>query len=417
MTGQSSDNIPVLRPDLPLEGRGKLQPQADETTRRLYGDVKPDLVKIETERARGSGFFVDENGRVVTDAHCVQDAREVQVRTAGGDFYRARIEKLDDINDLAVLRLEDGKTPAGEKPVSLGASRQLRPDQPVYALGNPLGLDQVYISPGYFRRRETLGQLITADGGKDEITLEKTLEQMTPLERREAQQVLNRTLIHGRVHIEPGNSGGPLIDAQGNVVGVSDLLNSQDHSLAYFTPVEKVRDLLNQTDPRFSFSYTRMGADWAEDYKNLWRQEPLAAGLYTGLAGGAGGLLVSRLPRLASAAMVYYGATHLASDYDHWRGSHNSTDSWKFGLSSVSDLAITAGGVAGLFAGTRTTGLAVMGAGLLARLGTDFIPNRLVLTDIRRTARNDYRPPESLDHLLGSSQPTGDALKRLNTGH
>lgn len=418
MVGQSSDRIPVLRPDMPLHTNSKLQPEADETTRKLYQDVAPGVVKVETNKGRGTGFFVDQDGRVVTDAHVVQDSQDVEVRLGNGERYHARIEKLDDINDLAVLRLEGGKTPGGQNVLGLGTSDQLKPDQPIYALGNALGLDQVYISPGYFRDKETNRQFIQNLGDDETKDLKKALKRMTPLESKEALDVLNRPLIHGRVHIDHGNSGGPLVDAQGKVIGVSDLIEPEKKSLAYFTPVEKVRDLLNRKDPKFAFSYTHMGADWAEAYKRRWEKVPPLAALETGFAGFAGYTIASKLPRVTSGAMCYYGFSHLYSDYDHWRGSHDSKDSWKYGLSAVSDLAITAGGVAGLFAKTRTFGLLGMGVGLAAHLGTDFIPNRLVLTDIRRTAKNDYRPPENLDHILGDSMQfhtITDKLKRL--GH
>src|SRR5260221_8288760 len=98
VAGDPIQDIHVLRPDRDLQNAANLQPKADPLTAKLYEAALPGIVKIETEKARGTGFFVDKDGRVVTDAHCVQGAVEASVITEQGQRYRARVEKFDDIN-------------------------------------------------------------------------------------------------------------------------------------------------------------------------------------------------------------------------------------------------------------------------------------------------------------------------------
>src|SRR5262249_13099205 len=104
----------------------------------------PGVVQIKTDSSSASGFFADEAGHVITNAHVVQGKTEVSVVTTDGDSYRARIEKLDDINDLAVLKLE-GLKPNSFKHLQLGSSDALKVDQSVYALGHPQGVRPTFI--------------------------------------------------------------------------------------------------------------------------------------------------------------------------------------------------------------------------------------------------------------------------------
>ena len=124
--------IPVLKLDKDIERRDELQPQADATTRKLYEELAPSVVKILSNKGKvkgsGSGFFVDDDGHVITDAHVAYPGVELKVVDYRGEQYRARIEKLDDINDLAVLKVEGAKKGAF-KPLSLGRSDGLVPDR------------------------------------------------------------------------------------------------------------------------------------------------------------------------------------------------------------------------------------------------------------------------------------------------
>ncbi|HEY9868671.1 MAG TPA: S1C family serine protease [Candidatus Obscuribacterales bacterium] len=398
-----SERIPVLKADRQLERLSDLMPQADEAARQLYAEVAPGVVKVATDRGSGSGFFVDGQGRVVTNAHVVQDVTEIKVVDHDGGKYRARLEKLDDINDLAVLKLE-GAASTSSRALSLGASKALSPDQPVWALGHPLGLTPTYISPGYFRSRDLELNVLTQRDPNFQTDLAKKKQELTPAEAADVDAFLARPLLHGKVHLEGGNSGGPLVDRSGKVVGVSDWIDPRDHSRSYFIPVDKVEELLAQKDSKFEISHAYAAQPWANLYQWQWKNLPTVAAVETGIAGltaaGAARLAV-RFPRFGTFGAVSLGVlglTELASDGADFLSHHSDRDRLKFGIASASDLLTVAGAVARFIPAARPYSLAAVGIGLAGRIGSDFIPNRLVITDIRRTNGAPHPPfdPEKI---------------------
>src|SRR5262249_23510354 len=118
-----------------------------------YDEVSAATARIETEKSFGSGFFADNNGHVVTAAHVVLNSHEVSVQGIDGYKYRARIEKLDDIHDLAVLKVDEKVDPK-QAYVQFGPSASIKENDAVYALGHPWGLPDLYISPGQVRKLE-----------------------------------------------------------------------------------------------------------------------------------------------------------------------------------------------------------------------------------------------------------------------
>jgi len=135
--------------------------------------------------ATGTGFFVTENGYFVTNAHVVEDASRVQVMTQKGTLP-ARVVHIDRDNDLALLKVS-----GTFKPLPVVSSRRLREGTKVFTFGHPnpeiQGLDPVYTS----------GDISKLTGIRDD---RRTLQISVP--------------------VQPGNSGGPLVNEYGNVVGV-----------------------------------------------------------------------------------------------------------------------------------------------------------------------------------------------------
>ncbi len=388
--------VPVLKVDQPLQVLPGRMPEADQTTRRLYDDAAPSVVRVKTGSGGGSGFFADEHGRVVTNAHVVQDETDVSVITHNGDSYRARIEKLDDINDLAVLKLENLSRPP--KFLDLGSSYGLLPDQSVYAFGHPNGIRPTYISPGYFRSTGNELDFLTAGDSTMRAAIARRRSEMTPREATDLDDYLARRLLQGRVHLRGGNSGGPLLDEQGKVVGVSDSIEVKDNSKSYFIPVERVRELLRSKGDKFEFSYAQAPEPWADLYKWQWHNMPTVAAVETGIAGvsalGLAKLAIRRpgVGTLAAVGIGVFGLSSLAVDAPDLLASTSTGDRWKHGLASASDLLMAAGAVTRFIPAARSYSLLLAGAGVVGKIGKDFIPNRLVLTDIRRKD-GDMRPP------------------------
>jgi len=413
----SQRDIPALYPDLQLQRPGEPQPRVDELTAKLYEEVQPSIVRILgvqhalsakplPDTGKGSGYFYDKDGTVVTDAHVALQNRELFVETTDGKRYRARIDKVDDVNDVATLKLE-GFKPGTARPLESSQTNSMTPDQRVWAFGHPLGIKDVYVSPGYFRFNSDMLNALTNVNGKVMMSEEIRAHQnnFTPKELADYRTAMLKPLHHAMVHIQPGNSGGPLVQltqrADGSykpeVTGLSRsiIAGAKDgFSNSYFTPVYDVENLVHSKDDKFDVDYAYEAEPWAKRYVHLWKDSPIMATGETALAAGVGVgavKLAERFP-LLRAGVGFIGVKRLADDLPNFLSSTNDRDSMKYGIASASDAAMLAGTVASFIPKVRTIGKVAMALGLTGTVGSEFIPNRLVQTDIRRTD-GDMRPP------------------------
>src|ERR1700690_3226748 len=142
-------------------------------------------------KATGSGIVIDSNGTILTNYHVVENAIKVTVSFGKGKSVEAQVVGKDPSNDLAVLRIHtDGLV---LHPLTLGNSSAVTVGDPVYAIGNPFGLERT-LTTGVI---SALQREITAPNG---FTINNVLQTDAP--------------------INPGNSGGPLLDASGRVIGI-----------------------------------------------------------------------------------------------------------------------------------------------------------------------------------------------------
>ena len=151
----------------------------------------------------GSGFIWDAAGNIVTNNHVIGGATDILVRFAAGGTLAADIVGTAPNYDLAVIRLRNPPTPL--RPVAVGSSSDLKIGQFAYAIGNPFGLDQS-LSSG----------VISA------------LHRRLPT--NSLHQVAN--VIQTDAAVNPGNSGGPLLDSSGRVIGVNTAIISPSGSNA-----------------------------------------------------------------------------------------------------------------------------------------------------------------------------------------
>jgi S1-C subfamily serine protease len=173
--------------------------------------------------ATGSGFVVDTDGHVLTNAHVVDGADRIQVKLGDSDSqaYSADVIGQDPSTDVAVLHVD---APSDQfHPVKLGDSSQVQVGDPVVAIGNPFGLDR------------------TATAG-----IVSALQR----EIRSPNGFTIRNVIQTDAPINPGNSGGPLIDAQGKVIGINSQIESAggqgNVGIGFAVPVNTVRQVANQ---------------------------------------------------------------------------------------------------------------------------------------------------------------------------
>ena len=169
--------------------------------RFLFGGDQPNL------RPSGSGVIVSENGHIVTNLHVVNHARAVQVQLADGRTLAARFVGADGPSDIALLKIEA----EGLQALPFGDSDKVNVGQMVFAVGNPLGL------------QETVTQGIVSAKG-----------------RRALSEAANE-FFQTDAAINPGNSGGPLVNLEGEIIGINNSISPQGQGIGFAIPSNTVR--------------------------------------------------------------------------------------------------------------------------------------------------------------------------------
>ncbi len=198
----------------------------------VYQRTSPAVVNITTqvlrhsfffglipEEGSGSGFVYDYDGHIITNYHVVADASEIVVSFGSDKELPAEIVGVDPLNDLAVLRVDE--LPEGVEPILLGDSDALQVGQRAIAIGNPFG---------QFERTLTVGVVSavnrTVKTGDDQVL---------------------RGVIQTDAAINRGNSGGPLLDSSGRLIGVNSALFSPSGTSAgvgLAIPVNKLKQIV-----------------------------------------------------------------------------------------------------------------------------------------------------------------------------
>ena len=184
----------------------------------LYREASPGVVLIESGEGLGSGFVIDEEGSIVTNQHVVAGAQELTVTFDDETQAPARVLGTDPGSDLALL---DVDVPADElDPLPLGDLENVAVGEPVVAIGNPFGLERT-ITAGIV---SALGRRIEAPDG---FAIDGAIQTDAAL--------------------NSGNSGGPLLDLEGNVIGVNSQIETRSGGnvgIGYAVPVDTLKDVL-----------------------------------------------------------------------------------------------------------------------------------------------------------------------------
>ena len=181
----------------------------------FFGDMGP-RYRQRVERALGSGVIVDASGRLVTNHHVVADADEVRVQLADGRVAEARIIGRDPDTDLAVLKIDLPKLPV----MPLGRSDLLQVGDTVLAIGNPIGLQQ------------TVTHGIVSATGRGQLGI-ATFE----------------NFIQTDAPINAGNSGGALVNARGELIGINTAVVAKSmgvEGIGFAIPVNLVRGVIDE---------------------------------------------------------------------------------------------------------------------------------------------------------------------------
>ena len=199
----------------------------DGNVRDLVNQIGEAVVQVRTPGGLGSGFFINEDGFLMTNFHVIegetQISVEVYLQRSGQlevkSYKQVRIVAMNKFQDLALLKIEDNGA-LKFKRVSLGSADALAVGERVFAIGSPLGLE----------RTVTEGILST-----------KTRE------------LAGTLYLQTTAQINPGNSGGPLFNLAGEVVGITNMKITFGEGLGFAIPVETIKYFLDHRD---AFAYS-----------------------------------------------------------------------------------------------------------------------------------------------------------------
>jgi S1-C subfamily serine protease len=218
-------------------------PGVVQVTTTSVQTVEPDqslnpfgLQEQQRQQALGSGFVIDKSGRIVTNFHVVEGAEDVEVSFSNRDSVKARIVGKDSSTDLAVLKVDvDARALT---PLQLGNSDHVRVGDSVVAIGNPLGYERS-VTAGIV---SALHRPLTAP---NDFTIDD--------------------VIQTDAAINSGNSGGPLIAANGQVIGVNSAIATGNTGargnigIGFAVPVNTVRDVASQLIDRGRVEHPFLG--------------------------------------------------------------------------------------------------------------------------------------------------------------
>lgn len=169
----------------------------------------------------GSGFFITNDGMIVTNKHVVEDATaDYSVLTNDGQEHKATVLARDPANDISVIKIDGSDYPT----LNLGDSDSLKIGQTVIAIGNSLGEFTNTVSRGIV---SGLKRNLTATGGFGQN------EKLT-------------NIIQTDAAINPGNSGGPLLDINGDVIGVNVAIAQGAQSIGFALPSNQIKKVIDQ---------------------------------------------------------------------------------------------------------------------------------------------------------------------------
>jgi S1-C subfamily serine protease len=243
--------------------------QGQQTPQAIYRQDSPGVVQItattttpatqsdpfnifptapQTEQSLGSGFVIDKTGHIVTNYHVIANAQKVQVSFSGRDQIAATVVGKDPSTDVAVLKIDAHARAL--QPLPLGNSDQVVVGAPVYAIGNPFGLTRTLTSG-----------LVSA--------VQRQIEAPNTLKIDHA--------IQTDAAINHGNSGGPLIDGGGRVIGVTSQIQTADSAsqgnvgIGFAIPINTVRNVASQIIATGKAQHAFLGLDAADVTPTLVR--------------------------------------------------------------------------------------------------------------------------------------------------
>lgn len=228
------------------------QTESEAVTIRVAKAITPAVVSVSRSGGSGSGIIVSRDGVVLTNAHVVGQSRIVEVGLADGRSLRGEVLGRDPTIDVAVVRIQAQNLPVAP----LGDSDQLEVGQTAIAIGNPLGLE----------RTVTSGVVSAVNRNPRGISLDG--------------------LVQTDAAISPGNSGGPLVDSRGRVIGINTavLAGAGASGLGFAVPINLANDVVRQLLTTGRITRAFLGIGYSDIGPELARQFelPVSEGIIIG---------------------------------------------------------------------------------------------------------------------------------------
>jgi S1-C subfamily serine protease len=185
--------------------------------KRFFGDeIPPSALPDRLEQGTGSGFVINPDGQILTNAHVVEGTQTVKVTLRDGREFQGSVVGVDRVTDVAVIEIDAENLPS----VQLGSTENLSPGQWAIAIGNPLGLDNTV----------TAGIISAIGRSSNQVGIPDKRVQF----------------IQTDAAINPGNSGGPLLNDRGEVIGMNTAIRANAQGLGFAIPIETAKRIADQ---------------------------------------------------------------------------------------------------------------------------------------------------------------------------
>lgn len=208
--------VTVVQNDAVISAAAKVSPavvsiisHTKNVETNLFGGARP-----LDSTASGSGFIITKDGLIATNKHVIDGADKITVVTQDGGSYDAKLVSADPLNDFAIIRVDKKDLPV----VDLGYSDELKVGEPVLAIGNALGSYTNSVTSGVI-------------SGTDRSIVAQSESSASSLEG----------LLQVDAAINQGNSGGPLVNIQGQVIGINTAVDKAGEGIGFAIPINDLR--------------------------------------------------------------------------------------------------------------------------------------------------------------------------------
>lgn len=190
--------------------------EGDDDAQQPQGVPRRPELPERLEQGTGSGFILSADGQLLTNAHVIEGADQVDVTLKDGRTFTGEVVGADPVTDVAVIKIDAQGLPIAP----LGTTDSLSPGQWAIAIGNPLGLDNTV----------TAGIISALDRSSTQVGISDKRVQF----------------IQTDAAINPGNSGGPLLNASGEVIGMNTAIRANAQGLGFAIPIETAKRISDQ---------------------------------------------------------------------------------------------------------------------------------------------------------------------------